>query len=328
MSADLIDFPADHAETPGGGQGTRDPHSPPALSGTDPAQGCHDTQRAHGEGGEDGPRATELPATKAVALADPFLAFAADIVDDAEANRIANENRLRTLTGHDFDPAPDGADVCQFCGHGKKTEAHNVGELGFGLSVDHPDVAVLSSLVAALADVEHRAVLNLRRKMRKHPLGPWVKAQKGIGEKQAARLLAVLGDPFWHSAEGRPRALSELWSYAGHGDARRRPRKGMTQAELFACGSPVAKMRLHLIAAACLKAQGPFADVYYARKEATEGRVHAVECRRCGPSGKPALPGSLWSDGHRHADALRIVGKEVLRGLWEEARRLHEESGV
>ena len=73
-----------------------------------------------------------------------------------------------------------------------------------------------------------------------------------------------------------------------------------------------------------LKAQGQYADVYYDRKEATVGREHSVECRRCGPSGKPAQPGSIWSDAHRHADALRIVGKEFLRDLWIESKRIHE----
>lgn len=45
-------------------------------------------------------------------------------------------------------------------------------------------------------------------------------------------------------------------------------------------------------------------------------KVHAVECVRCGPSGKPAQPGTPWNPGHQHAHALRIVGKELLRDLW------------
>lgn len=238
-------------------------------------------------------------------LADPFLALAADIVDDAETNRIANENRLRQLTRTAVDS--DGRDR------------------GFGLDESHPDVARLATLVDMLAAVEHQATLNLNRKMRAHPLGPWCKAQKGIGEKQAARLLAVVGDPYFNDSLNRPRLVSELWSYCGHGDPTRRMRKGMTQADLFACGSPIAKSRLWLISTACLKAQGPFADVYYARKTATEGRLHAADCKRCGPSGHPALTGSPWSDGHRHADALRIVGKTILHDLWAEARRIHEQ---
>lgn len=242
--------------------------------------------------------------TPQTSLADPFLALAADVLDDAERNRIANENRLRQLTRSEADV--DGE------------------ERGFGLDLTHPDVARLAAIVEMLTKVEHQSALNLQRMMRAHPLSAWVKAQKGVGEKQGARLLAVIGDPC-QFPDGSPRAVSQLWSYCGHGDPTRKRRKGMSQADLFALGNPVAKSRLWLIATACLKAQGPYADVYYARKEQTEGREHATDCVRCGPSGHPALAGSPWSLAHRHADALRITGKEILRDLWLEAHRLHKE---
>ena len=57
----------------------------------------------------------------------------------------------------------------------------------------------------------------------------------------------------------------------------------------------------------------PYRRIYEARRLATVGRIHAEPCVRCGPSGKPAMPGSKWSDGHAHSDALRIVGKDILR---------------
>lgn len=303
---------ADGGTTPDDGQRWHGTHTSSTVVGPNfPARQSsrdHRSWAAGGEQTEDGSAATkrDTDTTSSPLLADPFLALAADVLDDAEKTRIANENRLRQLTRDEEDS--DGE------------------ERGFGLTLDHPDVARLATLVDALKRIEHDATLNLNRLLRQHPLHPWIKAQKGIGDKQAARLLAVVGDPYWHATENRPRLVSELWSYCGHGDSSRRIRKGMTQADLFACGSPVAKMRVHLIAVACLKAQGHYADVYYARKNATEGREHAVECRRCGPSGKPAQPGSPWSDGHRHADALRITGKAILRDLWLEARRIHEEA--
>lgn len=254
-------------------------------------------------------------------LADPTLALAADVLDDLERVRIANENRLRHLTRDEADT--DGE------------------ERGLGLDERHPDVAKLAALVQMLADAEHQAVLNLNRVLRRHPLGPWVKAQKGVGEKTAARLLAIVGDPYVNMQTGEVRTVSQLWSYCSHGDPSRRPVKGMTQAEMFALGNPVAKKRVWLIATAILKAGGgeekatarsdskvqppSLASVYYQRKTATEGREHASECKRCGPSGKPAQPGSPWSDAHRHADALRIVGKAFLKDLWLEAKRIHEE---
>lgn len=237
-------------------------------------------------------------------LADPFLSLAAEVVSDLEENRKANANRLGFLTRSGEDA--DGI------------------ERGLGMDERHPDVARLAALVDAMAQLEHKAVLNLNRLVRQHPLGPWIKAQKGVGDKQAARLLAIVGDPYINMQTGEPRTVSQLRSYCGHGDPTRRKRKGMTQADLFALGSPEAKMRVWNIAASCLKAQGHYADVYYARKDVTEGRLHVNDCVRCGPSGKPALAGSPWSDAHRHADALRIVGKEFLRDLWLEAKRLHE----
>lgn len=240
--------------------------------------------------------------TAQTSLADPFLALAADVLDDAQDNRIANENRLRQLTRTETDS--DGQDR------------------GFGLDESHPDVARLAAIVDMLGKVEHQAVLNLARMLRAHPLGPWMKAQKGVGEKQGARLLAVIGDPYL-GPNGTPRTVSQLWAYCGHGDPSRRKFKGMTQADLFTLGNPVAKSRLWLISCACLKAQGPYADVYYARKAATVAREHARECVRCGPSGHPALVGSPWPDAHRHADALRVTGKTILRDLWLEAKRLH-----
>jgi len=254
-------------------------------------------------------------------LADPFLALAADVLDDAERTRISNENRLRHLT---------------------RTEADEDGEVrGLGLDESHPDVARLAALVHALGQIEHQATLNLNRLLRQHPLGPWIKEQRGVGDKTAARLLAVVGDPYVNVATGEVRTVSQLWAYCGHGDPSRRKRKGMTQEDLFALGNPTAKKRVWLISTAILKAGGgeekateaaadaltttaSLAAAYYQRKHATEGREHATECVRCGPSGKPAQPGSPWSDAHRHADALRIVGKEFLKGLWLEAKRLHE----
>ena len=258
--------------------------------------------------------------TQGTSLSDPFLALAADVLDDAERTRIANENRLRQLTRSEADS--DGL------------------ERGFGLDESHPDVARLAALVDMLKQIEHQAGLNLNRLLRQHPLGPWVKAQKGIGEKQAARLLAVVGDPYVNEQTGEIRTVSQLWAYCGHGDPSRRKFKGMTQADLFTLGNPTAKSRLWLISCAVLKAgggeekaRGPadsrqgtpsLAAAYYHRKRATVGREHARECVRCGPSGKPAQIGSPWSDAHRHADALRVLGKTILRELWIEAKRIHE----
>lgn len=244
----------------------------------------------------------------------PLLALLADALDDLERTRIANESRLRQLT---------------------RTEADSDGEeRGFGLTPDQPEVARLAAMVNALrcgekprkngCCLEHDAIKNLERAVRNHPLGPWVKTTKGVGEKQGARLLAAIGDPYWNTLHNRPRLISELWQYAGHGDpARSRRRKGQLVEY-----SPTAKTRAYLVAVSCMKnLTSPHRTVYDKRKAQTEGRLHAASCVRCGPSGKPAQPGTPWSDGHRHADALRITAKEILKDLWLESKRIHEKAG-
>lgn len=234
-------------------------------------------------------------------LFDPLLSLAADVVDDLESNRIANENRLRQLT---------------------RTEPDEDGEMrGFGLDVTNPNVARLSAIVDSMREMEHAATLNLQRAMKAHALGPWVQETRGVGLKQAARLLACIGDPYWNTLHERPRTVSELWSYCGmavtpEGNGPRR-RKGMKVN-----WNPDARMRVRMIAESIVKAGGPYRLVYDERKADTEGRVHAVECPQCVGSSKVGEP---WRPGHRHADALRVVGKEVLKDMWLEARRIHQE---
>lgn len=137
--------------------------------------------------------------------ADPaFLALAASLVDDLERVRIANANRLAQLT---------------------RTGVDADGELrGLGLDARHPYVRRFAGVVTAVEVAEHEAVLGLQALMRKHPLGPWVKGQIGMGEKQTARLLATIGDPYIRPelvrADGtlepsRPRRVYELWAFCG-----------------------------------------------------------------------------------------------------------------
>lgn len=237
----------------------------------------------------------------------PLLRFQAEILDDLERTRIANENRLRQLTRSEDDA--DGE------------------RRGFGMTAENPEVARLGAIVSGLASLEKEAVKSLTAELKRHPLFPWIKAQHGIGDKTAARLLAAIGDPYWNDTEDRPRLVSELWQYAGHGDPQRSRRVRGQQTAY----SPDAKMRLFLIAESTMKlgkgTDSPWRKSYDERKAATEGRIHGLPCPRCTAKGTSAITalGTPWKDAHRHADALRIVGKEILRGLWYEARRLHGE---
>jgi hypothetical protein len=283
-------------------------------------------------------------------LADPFLRMAADALDDLERVRIANENRLRQLTRSEADT--DGE------------------ERGFGLTADHPSVKAARALVDGALALEHQAELNLGRLLRAHPLGPWMKAQPGVGPKQGARLLAALGDPYMRPdmqrADGtvepaRPRRVSELWAYAGlhvvtlelpadpGGDDAHilivggdldggNPDQALRDTQGTAVGvaasrrrgqrsnwSDEARKRAYLVAAKCvMQADGTvWRDTYTAARAKYADAIHKLPCPRCGPSGKPAPIGSPLSDGHKHARALRIVSKSILRELWREAGRLH-----
>jgi hypothetical protein len=267
------------------------------------------------------------PERRALGLVDPLLILAAQALDDLEATRIANENRLRSLR-----------DVYGLAGSSQEAEA--------------------AGLVDGLAALEHQAELSLKRALRRHPLGPWVQRTVGVGEKQGARLLAAIGDPYWNSLHERPRIVSELWAYCGYhviriGHSTHGAHTGPADAEQSPGGSDAhaggdapstfgvaparargqkanwnaeAKMRVWLIATSCIKqAASPYRAVYDDGRVRYTDAAHQIECRRCGPTGHPAAIGSPLSAGHQHARALRLVSKTILRDLWIESRHIHQE---
>jgi hypothetical protein len=327
---------------------TPDEQSPDGVQLTDRRK--HRDVQSHSAVGVDGAQdraADEPPAPMAETLLDPALALAADFLDDVERVKLANENRLRALTRVGTDA--DGVDRY------------------IGLDVDHPVVAQLASMVESLAGIEHAATLNLQRMVRKHPLGPWIKATKGVGEKQGARLLAVIGDPYWRPeitrADGTvipegPRTVSALWAYCGlhvlpsgqpeidahlghaagdqageGGDSGQhdsddrllpagvaaRRRKGQQ-----ANWSTKAKTRAYLIAESSMKTI----------RQPCEPNDHAEDCA-CSPyrlvydrrKSHTSVSRPDWTDGHRHADALRVASKEILKDLWRAGREWHLKHG-
>jgi hypothetical protein len=192
--------------------------------------------------------------------ADALLLVLADALDDLERVRIASSNRLRALR--------DAKGLA-----GSKAEQR------------------MAVMVEDLERLEHDAILDLQRAMRSHPLGPWVKRTTGVGEKQAARLIAAIG---WPADRANP---AKLWQFAGHGDPAR-SRRVRGERMTF---SPGAKMRTHLVAVSCIKhASSPYRPVYEREREKWSSRD--------------------VTDGHRHNHALRVVGKRILLDLWREAR--------
>jgi hypothetical protein len=159
-----------------------------------------------------------------------------------------------------------------------------------------PALESLTALVDATKALEHQATLDVQRTMRAHPLGGFATRTVGVGHKQLARLLATVGDPAWNAAEVRPRrGPAELWAYCGYVPGQRR-RKGVKSN-----WNSEAKMRAYLIAESCVKQRSsPYRPVYDAAR--ANWADHDV------------------ADGHKHAHALRLVAKAVLRDLWKEAR--------
>jgi hypothetical protein len=277
--------------------------------GTQPVerQNASDTQSVSALGDQQRGRGraigTKMPTE---ALRDPFLAFAASVLDDIERVRIANENRVRQMTR--TEPDEDGI------------------VRGFGLPDDHPDVQMMRDMVAVLSAVEATATKNLQKRMRKHPLYATTSKMRGVGDKQVARLLAAIGDPFWHNAEDRPRTVSELWAYCGFRPGQRRQRGVKSN------WSQDAKMRAYLIAESCVKQLDKTCPVDPDRKLALHLAWQAVpETCRCSPYRLVYDERKLhtrktqpdWTDLHRHNDALRKAAKTLLRDLWRAARDIH-----
>lgn len=304
------------------------------------------TAAAVGSTSEQDPATTRNPTTT---LQDPALALAADVLDDLERVRTANENRLRQLT--------------------RSVEDSDGKTRGFGLDESHPDVARLAAMVETLKRVEHDATLNLQRLMRRHPLGPWVKTRRGIGEKQVARLLATIGDPYIRPEFVRedgtvtpedPRTVSALWAYCGlnvlpvnglgrlgshasHADDRSGGDPSQNSFDTQAADAGVApkrqrgqranwstnaKTRAYLIATSCLKqlvkpctasaVGGVWLAVHEDSCACSAYRVTYDARRMHTASTRPD-----WTDGHSHNDALRVASKEILKDLWRAARDHH-----
>lgn len=109
-------------------------------------------------------------------------------------------------------------------------------------------------------------------------------------------------------------ALDALMEPAGVAPRRRRGHKANWSTD--------AKTRAYLIVESCMKNRNsPYRKVYDDGREKYAEAVHAHACAPCG-----AAVGAPLKDGHKHARAMRLVMKAVLKDLWIESKRLYEPS--
>lgn len=198
------------------------------------------------------------------------------LLDDLEHVRVQNGNRIGAL------------------------------EREFGGSL--PQLDVIQRQLHVTEDV---AILELKRAWRKHPLAAWAKEQRGVGEKSIARLIAEVGD-----VAARPN-VAKLWAYCGVGNPHLKKHKGMSQDAAFALGNPRAKKQVWLIANSAIKQQ-----CVTCRENKGEGWTPPADGCTCPPlrmsydTARAHYAAREWTDGHKHAAALRKVGKDFLKELW------------
>lgn len=178
----------------------------------------------------------------------------------------------------------------------------------------------------------------------------WVKTTPGLGDHSVARLLGEIGHPViatpyrWEAntskremesgtiperilvPDGEPyvRSVGQLWAYCGVGAPERR-RRGMSAEDALALGKPSAKTLVYLIALGTMKLDGSSYTRTKKSDEPERGSSPKVETvhRKRSPYRdvydlrKAVTTDREWTDGHRSADALRIVGKQFLADLYD-----------
>lgn len=233
-------------------------------------------------------------------LYDPLLEILAQQLDDVERLRKATGNRLGAMTRVTADE--DGV------------------VRGLALPENDPAVVATQTLFDNLTALEKSVTSQLEKRMKAHPLGNFIRAQKGLGLKTVARLLAAIRDPYWaeiHEKQGtahvlvesRPRTVSELWAYCGYsvvnGEGQRR-RKGQQ-----ANWSSDAKMRAWNIVQPIIKNGGPYRAIY------DDARLKYMDAT--------LADGTPLTLAHQHNRAVRAVAKAILKDLWIEAKKYYDE---
>jgi hypothetical protein len=176
------------------------------------------------------------------------------------------------------------------------------------------EVLLLQDLLKQAKSLEEKFARQLDKAMRGHQLGPWIASRPGIGGPGIGRLIAATGDPYIKPAmvdadtgevlePARPRSVAELRSYCGLGNAAEQKRRRGVQSKW----NTEAKVRILNIAR---PVEQNFDNYYRPVYDAAKADWAERDC----------------TGMHRRNHAVRVVAKAILKDLWLEARRLHEEA--
>lgn len=315
------------------------------------------TTKKHAASNDRPSSATQTPATDQEASGYQSVAVGSGPRKPEQANDVATtKQRLPVLVSRELAVLAERVHALEefrkACANQHRalidTKPHKDGKRrGQHLPTDHPVAISSAGIVGDIKVIEDQFVKLLAKEVKRSPLGPWIKSQHGLGEKTIARLLGAIGDPYWNDLHGRPRTVSELWSFCGYRPGTRRAKGDQLRY------SPDAKMRAHvviepiikLITKPCYSVKGdkneylyavhsedectcsPYRVLYDQARDKYRDTLHPEDCSRCGPKGHPAKAGSPRSAKHQHAMACRVVKKAILKELWREAKRLHELPG-
>jgi hypothetical protein len=245
-----------------------------------------------------------LPGTNVDTL-NALLRHQCDFLYGIEKTRIATSNRLHALV---------------------ETKKHD----------KNLERLLLEANLAQIQALEDAAIKSLKATFSRHPLSGWTELHPGIGPQQTARLLSEIGDPLWRydydADEWVRRSLAELRQYCGHGDAKRNRRSKENVAYVLMDDeerpqlpySPRAKMRLRLIAKQVLKTPGGKCGP--CKRDSGDGwqpPPRDCECAALNPlravynDARLNWIGKDVTPGHADSHGLRVMGKQILRSLYQ-----------
>lgn len=187
---------------------------------------------------------------------------------------------------------------------------------------DTDDTAVAGALVADFAAFgealrapearRHDIELQMKCAVRKLPIAEWAKGVRGLGEIGLAVIIGEAGDLANYATKRklwRRLGLGMAPGHEAHAYSTWRMKGGLTAEDWTTAGyAPRRRAEIHsCVAEPMLRQQtmitGPYRQAYDKRRARCEA-VHAD-----------------WTKAHLHADALRIMTKELISDLWSEWRK-------